>query len=200
MIEYPAEFDVYDTKEWFESLSWQHRWIEAMVGWWVGEFGLPQSVCDFGAGDGWWPYTFKQLGSKDCYAVELHDLAREYIPDCVYFTQRDLRQPFSDGGKFDLAICLEVAEHLPKPDASTLCQTLAAHTGDLLLFSAAGSDQPGTGHINLQVPEYWRNQIERQGKVVFSASKTGKAQSAFKNILPESFTYLAKNVQVFARV
>ncbi|GAH05049.1 unnamed protein product, partial [marine sediment metagenome] len=46
--------DYYKTNEWFDSLKWQHQWIEYMVGWWVGAFGTPETLLDFGAGDGWW--------------------------------------------------------------------------------------------------------------------------------------------------
>jgi hypothetical protein len=69
--------EIYNNREWFLSLQWQHRWIEYMVGWWIGHFGKPAIVCDFGAGDGWWSYTFRQAGSNAAYAVELHEIARE---------------------------------------------------------------------------------------------------------------------------
>ncbi|MHA2313491.1 MAG: class I SAM-dependent methyltransferase [Candidatus Thorarchaeota archaeon] len=192
--------EVYNTREWFESLTWQHRWIEFMAGWWAGEFGVPRSVIDFGAGDGWWCYAFTLMGSKEPYAVELHNIATEFIPPSVHFIQRDLREPITDGGMYSLVICLEVAEHLPKSAAGTLCSTLVTHTADLLMFSAASPDQPGTGHINLQPQEFWRNQIRRHGKIDFSPPRTGKARAAFKNILPEPFQYLSRNVMVFARI
>lgn len=188
----------YASPEWFKSLSWQHQWIEKLAGWWVGEFGKPALVADFGAGDGWWCKSFHDMGS-DVWAVELHEIAREFIPPQVQFYQGDLTLPIEVGKRFDLVICLEVAEHLPEQSADILCQTLARATGNHLLFSAAGPGQPGTGHINLKPQEWWRERLRRQG-IDFSPLKTGKTRVAFENIVNECMAYLPRNIQVFARV
>lgn len=189
----------YNSVEWYGSLAWQHRWIEYMAGWWTGTYGKPKTVCDFGAGDGWWPHTFKQMGSESCWALELHPIARDFIPEDVYFIERDLRKPFEDGGRFDLCICLEVAEHLPKMYAEILAHTLTYHTGQHLLFSAAKPGQDGTGHVNLQEPEYWIKLLTRNG-VQFAGPKTEAAKRAFANIVNDDFRFLSENVMVFARV
>ena len=52
-------------------------------------------------------------------------------------------------------MCLEVAEHLPYADAATLLETLSAHAGGLIVFSAAEVGQPGHGHINCLPIEQW---------------------------------------------
>src|SRR5262249_55238903 len=62
--------------------------------------------------------------------------------------------PIDCGRKFDLALCLEVAEHLPESDAKVLVQNLC-NAADTILFSAAIPGQVGTGHINAQWPSYW---------------------------------------------
>ena len=189
----------YASRAWFESLAWQHQWIEKMVGWWVGEFGKPGSVCDYGAGDGWWCKSFHDVGSN-VWAVELHEVAREYIPPQVQFHQHDLTRPVELNHRFDLVICLEVAEHLPRPAADVLCQTLARSTGNHLIFSAAGPGQEGTGHLNLQPQAWWRDKLEQYPGIQFSPLKTGKTREAWENIVNECFEFLPRNVQVFARV
>jgi len=190
----------YRKREWFESLAWQRSWIEKMAGWWVGEFGRPKNVVDFGAGDGWWCKAFHDMGAE-AYAVELDEVAKEYIPDSVYPVIHDLRLPIDAGGRFDLVICLEVIEHLPRHDVeNTLIQTLVQHTGDLLLMSAAQPGQDGTGHINLQTLDYWVRKIESYGVVLFSGERTMKARKAFTNITNEQFHFLPQNLLVFARV
>jgi hypothetical protein len=188
----------YATEAWFKSLSWQHQWIEKMAGWWVGEFGLPRTVNDFGAGDGWWPKAFHDMGSV-VGAVELHEIAREFIPPQVQFWQHDLRYPVQFDMRYDLVICLEVAEHLPPDAAEVLCETITRHTGDLLLFSAAQPNQQGVGHIHLQPHKYWIERLERGG-VLFSEHRTQKARHAFGNIVNSTFEFLPRNVLVFARV
>jgi hypothetical protein len=58
------------------------------------------------------------------------------------------------GRRFDLAICLEVAEHLSQTAAEKLVKFLTGHA-DRVLFSAAVPCQGGTHHINEQWQSYW---------------------------------------------
>ena len=57
--------------------------------------------------------------------------------------------------RFDVAICLEVAEHLPAQAAELLVKSLTMHA-DKIIFSAACPGQEGQGHINCQWPSYWQ--------------------------------------------
>ena len=191
--------ELYGTPEWFQSLRWQRMWIGYMVGWWVGQFGLPTKVLDFGCGDGWWPKCFNDLGSITG-GIELHQIATEYIPECVHVMIHDLRKQTEFEGLYDLCICLEVAEHLNKQDGDVLCHSLVKHMSNTLLFSAAGPGQEGTGHINLQPHAHWIERIERQGKVQFSPMKTTLVKSAFENITNELFAFLPRNLMVFCRI
>ena len=194
--------DIYRTREWFESLAWQHRWIDFMVGWWVGNFGKPKSMIDYGAGDGWWSHSFKRIGEENyAFAVELDEIAAEFIPSGVQFVQHDLRQPLEVLRQFDLVICLEVAEHMTKHEAhNALLATLAKSTGNLLLFSAAQPGQPGTGHINLQPQSYWIEAIEKWPYIKLSNERTAAVRKAFENIVPAGFDFLPRNLLVFARI
>ena len=62
--------------------------------------------------------------------------------------------------KFDLAICLEVAEHLPESSAEGLIQSIVKHA-DVIMFSAALPGQGGQNHINEQWPHYWQALFEK---------------------------------------
>jgi hypothetical protein len=66
----------------------------------------------------------------------------------------DLRKKWSLSRKFDLVVCLEVAEHLPNESADDLVSSLVNH-GDVILFSAAVPNQGGQNHLNEQWPGYW---------------------------------------------
>jgi hypothetical protein len=68
--------------------------------------------------------------------------------------------------KFDVAICLEVAEHLEEKFASTLISTLTA-ASDIILFSAAIPGQSGTEHINLKYPDYWAKHFWEKSFALF---------------------------------
>lgn len=193
-----SETDVYATAEWFESLKWQRPQIEKLVGWWAGTFGVPKAVLDLGAGDGWWCKNFHDLGAS-VWAVELYEEARAFIPEQVHFIQHDLSQPVNLNSMADLVICLEVAEHIPKPASGVLVQTICRHAADHILFSSAPPGQAGTGHINLQPPKYWRDLFEDR-RCGFNAGMTAQVRQAFGRITNESFAFLPRNIQIFSRI
>jgi SAM-dependent methyltransferase len=62
---------------------------------------------------------------------------------------------------FDMAVCLETAEHLPPWSASPLVHVLTR--APMVLFSAAPPGQGGTSHINEQPHEYWRKRFLKHG-------------------------------------
>ena len=64
--------------------------------------------------------------------------------------------------QFELAACLEVAEHIPETSASHLIDELTG-CAPVVLFSAAIPGQGGTQHVNEQWPEYWRELFGRRG-------------------------------------
>lgn len=195
-------FDTYRTHEWFQGLAWQHQWIEFMVGWWVGTYGRPKNMIDYGSGDGWWSHTFKAAGAEHCYAVELDAIAAEHTPPDVYFIQHDLREPLRDlAHPFELVMCLEVAEHIPKHLAhNALLETLARSTEQFLIFSAAQPGQPGTGHVNLQPQSYWIEAMEKRAYIKLSPERTGAFRQACERIVPEGLAFLPRNLLVFAHI
>jgi len=67
---------------------------------------------------------------------------------------------------FDLALCLECAEHLSESVAPTLVAALA-NVATHVVFSAAVPGQTGVGHINEQYPDYWRDLFAIQGFQMF---------------------------------
>ncbi len=84
------------------------------------------------------------------------------------FRKEDLNNKINVGGTFDLAVCLEVGEHLAESAADNLVGTLTG-AAPIVLFSAAIPMQPGTGHINCQWPEYWAKLFKKHGFVPVDA-------------------------------
>jgi SAM-dependent methyltransferase len=62
-------------------------------------------------------------------------------------------------GPFDMAMCLEVAEHLP-PELGDRLVGLLSELSPTVVFSAASPGQGGAGHINEQAKEYWLTRLE----------------------------------------
>lgn len=115
----------------------------------------PRSIIDVGCGDGTWLSVFRELGVNDVVGldgdyVDRHQLQ---IPQGK-FRPVDLSAPFGLPRAFDLAVSLEVAEHLPPQAAAGFVDSLAK-LAPVVLFSAAIPLQGGTQHLNEQWPDYW---------------------------------------------
>jgi len=109
------------------------------------------SVIDVGCGTGAWAYTAQSLG-RPAIGVD-HHVPRNLLL-LKTFVDCDLTNGYPCSG-FDLAICLEVAEHLPDTAAVPLVNGLAR--ANMVLFSAATPGQPGVGHIYCQPHDYWHD-------------------------------------------
>jgi len=113
------------------------------------------SVVDIGCGVGTWLSVFAAHQVKDICGVDgdYVDRSKLHIPR-EFFAAADLNSPLSLNRRFDLAVCLEVAEHLPMASASVLVGSLT-QLSNIVLFSAAVPGQGGANHINEQWPDYW---------------------------------------------
>ena len=114
----------------------------------------PRSAVDVGCGDGSWLQVLRQLGVHDVVGVDGPWALRRLKIDRRTFVPLDLHSPLGLDRRFDLAISLEVAEHLPGEVASRFVQQLT-DLAPVVLFSAAVPGQGGTGHVNEQWPDYW---------------------------------------------
>jgi SAM-dependent methyltransferase len=129
----------------------------------VNEIVQPCSVLDVGCGVGGWLAEWQSNGVGDVCGVDGDYVDRAGLQiDPALFMPTDLEKPFSLGRRFDLAQCLEVAEHLDAASASTLVQSLAQHS-DTVLFGAAIPGQGGAHHVNEQWPSYWVEMFAREG-------------------------------------
>jgi SAM-dependent methyltransferase len=123
------------------------------------------SLLDVGCGPGTWLAAAESYGIKDLHGVDGIEAAPEdFHARTAAFTQADLTRPFSLGRKFDLALCTEVAEHLPRESADILIASLCAHA-DLIAFSAAIPGQPGQHHVTCEWPAFWQEKFNRCGFV-----------------------------------
>jgi SAM-dependent methyltransferase len=121
----------------------------------VLQYVRPRSVIDVGCGQGTWLAVFREHGVGDVWGVDgdYVDRARLEIPTEL-FHAADLTLPLVVDRRFDLAVSLEVAEHLPAECADLFVDSLT-HLSALVLFSAAIPHQGGAHHVNEQWPEYW---------------------------------------------
>jgi SAM-dependent methyltransferase len=144
------------------------RSVEAVVPL-IVEMLHPQSVVDFGCGIGCWLEAFHRRGVTDILGI-----------DGAYITEADLLIPYESffpfdlervweldlHRRFDVALCLECAEHLDASAADKLVNELC-RSATHIVFAAAVPGQTGMGHKNEQYPEYWRALFARSGYRMF---------------------------------
>jgi len=127
----------------------------------------PTSVVDVGCGTGEWLESFAARGISDYLGIDGDHVPEKLLRIPVAnFIRKDLSKGFDLGRKFDIAMTLEVAEHLPEHSANAFVDSLV-RSSDLVIFSAAIPHQGGHGHINEQWPEYWAKLFLERGYRVY---------------------------------
>lgn len=124
----------------------------------------PRSVADVGCGRGTWLKAFRESGVEKVFGFDgIWNSQEKMIDGAIRFFPADLNKPIStQEEKFDLAISLEVAEHLKEESAGTFVRTVTG-LSDVVMFSAAYTRQGGTDHINEQPHTYWARMFIEQG-------------------------------------
>jgi SAM-dependent methyltransferase len=127
------------------------------------EIYKPSSILDVGCGLGNWIEVAKKISGAEITGVDGDYVNRSLLKiEENEFVEKDLTKPFDLNRKFDLAICLEVAEHLPEASAEGFVKSITNHS-DVIMFSAALPGQGGQHHINEQWPSYWQEHFNSCG-------------------------------------
>jgi Methyltransferase domain len=129
----------------------------------------PRSVLDVGCANGLWLRQFKSSGTPVVHGIDGPWVPRDQLRiDSAEFTTCDLGNANTLAAltlpleRFDLAISLEVLEHVSPVAGDALLDFMAART-DIIVASAATPHQGGTGHINEQWPAYWAARLQARG-------------------------------------
>jgi SAM-dependent methyltransferase len=125
-----------------------------LIGEWCLNYLKPSSVIDLGCSTGIYLRPFVDAG---CEVLGLDAVAGggKALPQPeVQFQRFDLRFPYKPCHRFDLVMCLEVAEHLERHWAERLVDTIC-DCGDTVLFTGATPGQGGSFHLNEQPHEFW---------------------------------------------
>lgn len=162
----------YDEK-WFKIKAREHlEWYQGFARALYEEFS-PAAAADVGCGCGTILDSLFERGVKVC-GWDGSQNAFCVIPRRIaeFITIHDFQNGFPDVDTgFDLAICMEVAEHLPQGCADGLVRFLTG-LSDTVYFTAASPGQGGRFHVNEQPPQYWADKFLKLGfKVNVSRTK-----------------------------
>jgi SAM-dependent methyltransferase len=134
----------------------------------------PASVVDVGCGTGIWLAAFRAAGVQRVLGIDGDYVDRRAlrIPEGS-FISTDLASGhgFGIAETFDLALSLEVAEHLPSSAAEKFIGGLV-RLAPMILFSAAVPGQTGIGHVNEQWPDYWAAHFSRHRYLQLDSFRT----------------------------
>lgn len=120
----------------------------------------PRSVVDIGCGEGHWLAEFEAAGCR-VIGVDGHHIDPARLAfDPREFRPADLTHPPEVPDRHDLALSLEVGEHLPAEAAERYVASLVA-SAPIVVFSAAIPGQGGAGHVNERWPAYWEALFRR---------------------------------------
>jgi SAM-dependent methyltransferase len=123
-----------------------------------------ESVIDVGCGVGQWGVGIEEHGVKLYRGTDYRIPKSKLLIPADQYAEFDLRstKQFPFAGKYDLVLCMEVAEHIEERFAGSLVDLLTS-LGDVVLFSAAIPNQGGRGHVNEQWQHYWARLFQDRG-------------------------------------
>jgi SAM-dependent methyltransferase len=125
-----------------------------------------RSVVDVGCGTGVWVNAFIERGVVGAIGIDGSYVdSKQLVIDEAHFIAQDLNRKLDtadlggrfgdkETGRFDLAMSLEVAEHLVPARADSLVRDLCG-LSDVVLFGAATPFQGGAGHVNERWQSWW---------------------------------------------
>ncbi|MBD3425626.1 MAG: methyltransferase domain-containing protein [Candidatus Omnitrophica bacterium] len=170
---------------------------------WAGEFAEiiiksfdPASVIDVGCGtaDILRPFQDKDvkvLGVDGSGANKRHS---RISPE--NFVLHDLRKGYDPQEKFDLCLCLEVAEHIEEKFSDKLIDTLTA-SSDTVIFTAAPPGQEGKNHVNLKPKRWWLEKFRSRG-FALDEETTAQVKSQMERVPGVHWWYI-QNLMVFKK-
>jgi len=145
---------------WFENAAEaQHECDYALCDKIAELFSGYKTIIDIGCGDGAYTKRLRKAGFLCC--------GYDGSPETISMSEgacaiADFSQPV-DLGKFDLVLCLEVGEHVPKEYEQIFLDNVCKSSKNYVILSWAIKGQGGTGHVNEQSNEYVIDQMRQRG-------------------------------------
>ena len=177
--------------------KWRYETIPVLVQR-LWEFFGPKSVIDFGCANG---LHMKHFMEKGCnvMGIEGSSYFAKHIQKNAWYADyliQDIREPFNLGKKYDLAICIEVLEHIEEKYAEAAVKNICNHASS---FFITASDIPkGNVHCNAKPKKYWVDMFESIARIKYIHEESLDFQSIAddygNHIMNEN---MKKNIMIF---
>jgi SAM-dependent methyltransferase len=162
----------------------------------------PRSVVDVGCGVGTFLNVWKKNGCVKVMGIDSENVPEKYLRlQRNEFLVMNLENSSEIEGKYDLAMSVEVAEHLTSRAGRILVKNLCA-LSDVVLFSAAIPRQGGVNHVNERWQSYWQKLFSRESYVCidFLRPQIWNNKKIFYWYRQNILVYLRKNSKIFNEV
>jgi len=144
-------------KDFVDRWGEHERGCSKLLYYWITDNFKPKSVIDIGCGSG--VFLLDYLESNiEVLGVDFEENARKLLADRLVV--HDLSKPLYIKQKYDIAMSIEVIEHIDAQFEDIVIKSIA-DSSDLILFSGAKPNQIGENHINCQTKEYWISKFEQ---------------------------------------
>jgi len=155
-----------------------------------------KSMIDVGCSVGHHLQGCIENGINDVFGVEGSlNAINNLCVDRKMVKHHDLRLPLELGRKWDIALSIEVIEHIEKEYESVFLQSLAG-CSDTIVITAAQPGQGGIRHFNEQKKEYWVDKFDRIG-YCYDISMVEKINGMIQKAIDENkYTHWWRNVLV----
>lgn len=188
--------NIYNKRFFDNSLKLEKASAKAVVDILIKHF-RPESVVDIGCGTGIYLKEFSRKG-VDILGYDGSPAAQEGSLMGEKIKIHDLCDPLEINRKFDLCLCIEVAEHLPKESANALVKTLI-NLADTIIFTAAtpGQGPKSIGHINEQPNQFWVEKF----KIFNFKLKRDLTEGIRREMVREKVVWwITKNLMIFTKI
>jgi hypothetical protein len=162
----------------------------------------PKSVIDWGCGTGFLLERLAEQGVQKLRGIEGSEDASKFWNDTIkdVIKIQNVVQ-YKAKEKYDVAVCMEVAEHIPANDSSKLVKNVTNSTSNFVWWTAAPPGQGGTGHINCRDICYWVREFESCGFVAqWEMTYEAKTQMLKIADITQAYPWFRDNVTIFKKV
>jgi SAM-dependent methyltransferase len=189
-----AIYDANFFAEWGKGNEPYMRTAEVIAETLLAEF-KPKRVADVGCGCGLYSHAFARRGVEVFSLDGARAPVEHALPVPVHV--QDLTVPFENTwGRFDFALCLEVAEHIPEEMSDAFLDNLVGFS-DTVVMSAAPPNQGGHHHVNERPKRYWVSRLAERG-FAYNRRRTGRIFEAVMAVRPP-YRWMAQHVSVYEK-